>query len=210
MTAAPLTETLHRSATLNGFIAETWAALPAPVQARQRVVSGLSGLSIDHAIGLQALLAVLPASAIALLRLQFETLVRATWAWYAAEDRDLDTLVSPLTPTTEQAARKLPMVGKMLSAISETAPEGASQLLARANSRLGHGLNSFVHGGIHPFARRTEGYPDDLLLDVLRNSNGMSMLTLILLAEIAGDDGIIELVRALNAEFRDALPSIEP
>ena len=71
-------------------------------------------------------------------------------------------------------------------------------------------MNSFVHGGIHPFARQRSGYPIGLLMDVLKNSNALSMLTLNVLAGLTAQEDAVGLVRRLHASFADILPTLEP
>ncbi len=71
-------------------------------------------------------------------------------------------------------------------------------------------MNSYVHGGIHPLHRGESGYPAQLLTDLLKSSNAFSILTLIVLAEISVDAGILELMAVLHEEFGDILPELEP
>ena len=167
-------------------------------------------MRLNKVSGLRTLLPSVPPSAIALLRLQYETLVRAVWAQHAANERDLSRLFAPLTSQSQQAAKQLPGVPAMLVAIEKAGPTGAAALLGRTRSRLWDGLNSFIHGGIHPFQRGEEGYPVTLLIDVLKNANAMSMLTLLVLAEITDDVDVMVLVSGLHEEFQDVLPALEP
>ncbi len=104
----------------------------------------------------------------------------------------------------------LPGVPEMLASLENAGPRGAATLLSRARSRLNDGLNSFVHGGIHPFARERDGYPVGLLLDVLENSNALAMLTLHVLSALPGQAGTVGLVVSLHAAFEAVLPTLEP
>lgn len=201
---------LERSLALDSLIYATWEAHDFGDEANVKAPAGLCGLALDHGRGLRALLSQVPPSAIALLRPQYESLVRAVWARHAATESDLGRLLAPLTPESQQAARKLPGVQDMLAAIEKSGPRGAATLLGRARTRLWDGLNSFIHGGIHPFQRGQEGYPLPLLTDVLKNANAMSILTLLVLAEIAGDPEILDVVAGLHQEFQDVLPMLEP
>src|SRR5690606_23198862 len=164
----------------------------------------------EHGRGLRVLLIEIPPSGIALLQPQYEGLVRAAWAHQAARNIDLDRLPSPLTMEGEKAAKKLPGVAKMLAALEKSGATSAAAILGRARSQLWEGLNSFVHCGIHPFQRGESGYPIPLLADLLKNSNGISMLTLVVLAEIANDASVAGFMRQLHVEFGDVLPSLEP
>jgi len=118
-------------------------------------------------------------------------------------------LFAELTPESQQAAKRLPGIPQMLEGIGRSGPRGAQALLGRARARLMDGMNSYVHGGIHPFRRGQDGYPIPLLVDVLKNSNAMSMVTLLVLAELDGD-AVVDLVKALHVEFEDILPELEP
>lgn len=205
-----LTVELERSLALEALIHATWEALEVGDETNVKAPAGLCGLALDHGRGLRALLPQVPPSAIALLRPQYESLVRAVWARHAATENDLGLLLAPLTPESQQAAKKLPGVPGMLAAIEKSGPRGAAALLRRARTRLWDGLNSFVHGGIHPFQRGQDGYPLPLLTDVLKNANAMSMMTLFVLAEIAGDPDVLDVVAGLHQEFQDILPTLEP
>jgi len=119
-------------------------------------------------------------------------------------------LFAELTYDSQQAAKRLPGIPEMLEAIGRSGPRGAHALLGRARARLIDGMNSFVHGGIHPFRRGQDGYPIPLLIDVLKNSNAMSMLTLLVLAELGDGVAVVELVKLLHFEFEDILPKLEP
>lgn len=201
---------LDRSLGLEALIYAAWEALDVGDEAQVMAPAVLCALALDHGRGLRALLPEVPPSAIALLRPQYESLVRAVWARHAATESDLRRLLAPLTVESQQAARKLPGVPEMLAAIEKSGPRGASALLGRARARLWDGLNSFIHGGIHPFRRGQDGYPAPLLIDVLKNANAMSLMTLFVLAEIIDDADVLNLVAGLHEQFEDVLPTLEP
>lgn len=201
---------LERSRSLGTMIEEAWHCLKEGDEARIRVPAGLCGISLEHGRAIRILLPQSPPSAIALLRPQYESLVRAVWARHAARPGDISRLLAPLTLESQQAARKLPSVSDMLAAIEKTGPRGAGALLARAKERLWDGLNSFIHGGIHPFRRGQEGYPLSLLTDLLKNANALSVLTLLVLADLTDDPAAVELAHALQGGFQDILPALEP
>lgn len=201
---------LERSLALGVLIDETWEALEGSDEAKIKVPAGLCSLALDHGRAVRVLLPDVPASAIALLRPQYESLLRAVWARHAATASDLSRLLAPLTLESQQAAKKLPGVPEMLAAIEKSGPKGAAVLLGRARGQLWDGLNSFIHGGIHPFRRGQDGYPLPLLIDLLKNTNAMSMLTLFVLADIAGDADVLDVVAGLHQEFQDVLPALEP
>lgn len=209
-TADSLASALDASAQLAALIGAAWESSPAFTDARHRAAQGLCAISLHHGQAVLLMLPVLPASAIALVRPQYEALVRAVWAMHAATDAQLKRLVAPLTLESQQVAKKLPGVPEMLEKLEASGPCGAAALLGRARDRLNDGLNSFVHGGIHPFARHQDGYPIGLLRAVLKNGNAMAMLTLNVLSALPQQAEAIMLVRALYQQFEDVLPTLEP
>lgn len=205
-----LTAAIERSRDLEGLVDAAWNAVEVAAESRAVAAAGLCALALNHGRSVRILLAEAPPSAIALLRSQYEALVRAVWAHHAAAETDLALLLAPLTLDSQQAARKLPGVTDMLTALQKSGATGAAANLGRARARLWDGLNSFVHGGIHPFQRGESGYPIPLLADLLKNTNAMTMLTLVVLAEITADADVVALMAGLHGEFGDVLPALEP
>lgn len=209
-TADTFAAALDASIELATVIGGAWESTPAFSEDRYRAAQGLCAISLHHGQAVLSLLPALPASAIALVRPQYESLVRAVWAMHAATDAQLQRMLAPLTIESQQAAKKLPGVPEMLEKLEASGPRGAAALLGRARERLNDGLNSFVHGGIHPFARHQAGYPIGLLMGVLKNSNAMGMLTLHVLSALPQQGEAVVLVQVLHAEFSVVLPTLEP
>lgn len=205
-----LTAAIERSRALEGLVDAAWNAVEVAAESRAVAATGLCALALNHGRSVRILLAEVPPSAIALLRSQYEALVRAVWAHHAATETDLARLLAPLTLDSQQAAKKLPGVPDMLTALQKAGATGAAANLGRARARLWDGLNSFVHGGIHPFQRGESGYPIPLLADLLKNTNAMSILTLVVLAEITVDADVVALMKVVHDEFGDVLPALEP
>lgn len=201
---------VDRSLALEALVDAVWDERGVPGSLTAVAATRLCTLALDHGRSLRMLLLQVPPSAIALLRPQFEALVRAVWARHAARESDLTRLLAPLTIESQQAAKKLPGVAEMLAGIEATGPKGAAALLGRARTRLWDGLNSYVHGGIHPLHRGDAGYPYQLLTDLLKSCNSFTILTLIVLAEITEDAKIAAVMAALHEEFHDVLPELEP
>ena len=68
-------------------------------------------------------------------------------------------------------------------------------------------MNSFIHGGIHPL-QRTDGFPVELAVQVVRNSNGISHIACRLLARLASTADVAtaaEMERAYIG-FEDCVP----
>lgn len=145
----------------------------------------LCQLTFEHGVAIRALLgAGLHTSAVALLRVQFDAVVRGAWLLHVANDEQAERLAAPLTPEGEQGAKNLPSTHDMIAALEQRGPRGSGTLLRRFKERVGRGLDSFVHAGVHPIHRRAGEYPEAMLADLVRNSNAVSMLATIVLAEL--------------------------
>lgn len=57
---------------------------------------------------------------------------------------------SPLDADADALARKLPGASPMLKALLAKAPTGLTAVLQQFHDVSWHGLNSYVHAGIHP------------------------------------------------------------
>ena len=151
-----------------------------------------------------------PCTLVPLQREPYEALVRATWILHVASEAQVGRLAGELSSERQQAAKNLPSVKDMLEALVRSGPPGSGQSLARFRDRLWDGLNSFVHAGLHPLARRHSGYPTQLLADVLRNSNAVMALTGIVLTELNQEEQAAWRFSTVLSEFADCVPAVEP
>ena len=166
-------------------------------------------MSLEHALILRMLLrCACYTSAFSLLRLQYEALTRAVWLMYAATDLEVEQLTAPFSLQAETSARKMPMFSKMLEEVKPKAPPHASTLLSQFKNVNWHAKNSYVHGGIHPLRRHAEGYPPQLVSGVIRNSNGLNMMTLLTGKVIDGDPEGSVIVKAIWEKYQAFLPDL--
>lgn len=119
-----LTTALTRSAELDAAIRGAWESSTVPDAPHARAVVGLCAVSLDHGAAARDVLVSFPASAITLVRPQYESLVRAVWAAHAASKGELSRLLAPLSLDSQQAAKKLPGVPQMLEALERAGPPG--------------------------------------------------------------------------------------
>jgi hypothetical protein len=92
-------------------------------------------------------------SCLVVQRAQFETLVRSVWLLYAATEENIAKLSATLTLENEQAAKNMPQIADMMSAIEKKAPPQAYDALNRFKQNSWKALNSYAHAGIHPIRR---------------------------------------------------------
>ena len=176
---------------------------------RHEVALVACGIALEHALSLRLLVRTsCYTSALSLIRLQYESLTRGVWLMYAATDLQVQKLASPLTLEAEKFARKMPMFKDMLDEVVKTAPDQASRMLMGFKEVNYHAMNSYVHSGIHPLRRHAEGYPLELIKDVVKNSNGLNVMTFQLASILSGDPRFSGSMKVLQEEFHQILPGL--
>lgn len=198
---------LSRSVEL-GAVLESFLALGPAGQLPRFVVSRvLCSVALQH--GESAILLTKVGnftSAVGLIRLQYEALVRAVWSLYAASDGAVEKLAAELTTEKARKARNMPMLSVMLKELDGRAPSEPMRMLREIKEYSWGPLSSFVHGGIHAVSRHRTGYPVQLLDQAIRNSNGISMMVGMLLVILSGDPSQQGKMPQIQVEFADCLP----
>jgi hypothetical protein len=135
-------------------------------------------VAAQHGEALRALLGLdIGVSGVALLRMQYDALLRAVWALFVATPKDLAALSAPLTPATTRAANKLGLTGQLLEAIERSAaPADLKRALREVRTSSWDVLNSYVHAALHPLRRLDSGQEHEMTT-ALRMSNGLAALT---------------------------------
>jgi hypothetical protein len=174
---------------------------------KHELVAAACTLCTEHGHVLRSAFALdAPSAGSALLRLQYEALLRGVWLMFAATPAQVEKLASALDVEAEQGAKNLPGYSDMLNAVLRAAPEGLTAPLAEFNQYLRHALNSFVHSGIHALHRTRHGYPAEMALTVVRFSNGLSHFAYRLLASLSRSQRRMDRVTRLHLDFSDCLP----
>ena len=184
----------------------------APYDNSERIQSSkiMCSVSFEHAESAKMLIASGNfTSAIGLVRLQYEAMVRAMWLLYAATDLSVSKLTSELTNDSARKANKLPMLSEMINKLEGNAPKEAMDLLLEFKEYSWKPLSSFVHGGIHAIHRHSKGYPLPLLIQVLKASNGVLIMAGMLLVILSGDSSQKGKLPKIQVRFSSCLPDIK-
>lgn len=171
--------------------------------------SGL--LSLEHAVSALVLFEQgLFSSAIALTRPQFESLVRGIWLLHAASENWVTKLSEPLTMESAKRANEGEGLAEMLKQLEANpdAPAGIVAQLREFKEVAWKAMSSYTHGGLHPLSRTMNGYPAQLIYDVIRNGNAVVALSAQLLAILSGNPQNMAPVRQMHTDFMDILPII--
>ncbi|WP_101320123.1 DUF6988 family protein [Aeromonas sobria] len=198
---------LSRSVELEKNLLGFLVLLPFDDSQRIMVSRVMCSISFEHAESAKMLISAGNlTSATGLVRLQYEALVRAMWLLYAATDIDVLKLTSELTQETAHKANRLPMLSEMLDKLQGKAPQEPLNMLREFKEYSWRPLSSFIHGGIHAIDRHSKGYPLPLLEQMVRISNGVSLMVGMLLVILHGGGEQVGKIPRIQREFADCLP----
>lgn len=201
---------LSRSADLEQRLLALLAIQPLRQSDRTSASRIMCSVSFEHAESVKMLITAGNfTSALGLVRLQYEALVRATWLYYAASDGMVSKLTTELTNDSARRANNLPMLGEMLKKLEGKAPQQAMDLLHEFREYSWKPLSSYVHGGIHAISRHSKGYPKPLLIQLIKTSNGVSLMVGMLLIIISEDRNQQGKVATLQQDFLDCIPDLK-
>jgi hypothetical protein len=206
-----LDDVLARSAELEAVLAPFLELPIVGASDRLKATRGMCGVAFEHAESIKILIATRNfTSALGLVRLQYEALVRGLWLLYAAPDAAVDRLMGEFTRESVGRNEKLPMQAEMLKVLDGKAPKDAMISLESFKEHQWKPLSSFVHGGVHALQRHSNGYPEALLTQVLRASNGLLTMVAMTLLMISSDRTKVGLLSKVQMEFNDCLPEPHP
>jgi hypothetical protein len=158
------------------------------LEMRESLTLDACRLVIEHGAGLRLLVAAeAENSAFALLRVQHEALLRATWTFFAAPDHAIQALAAPHTPQTLKRANGLPLAGALLSAIeSSDAPAQLKRGLREFRDVSWAGVNSYAHAGLLPLGRAGVGHHESQVRQAVEVSNAHGYAAYMLAAQTLG------------------------
>lgn len=163
-------------------------------------------ISCEHATSLRILIVNEKyTSSQALLRLQYESLVKAFWIYFCAAGAQISVLFSNLDKESEQQASKFPMLSRMLDDLDGKAPEQVVEQFLEFKAYTWKYLNSIVHGGIHAIDRHSKGYPTVQIVNSIKCSNSLNAINGYFVARLTGQ---LNLAREFNESldyFKDCL-----
>lgn len=149
-----------------------------------RIPALLLDLALEHHVGIVHLVnGRINGPAFALIRTEFEALVRAVWLQLCATQQDLEAFV-------EKDA--LPLnYGQMIKAI-ESHKDFADKVLSGLKKSTWNAMNGYTHSGMLQVARRMRGesiepnYEPEEVIEVLKISGFIALMALLQIARLAG------------------------
>jgi len=179
-----------------------------PVDDSNRIVASwiMCSVALEHSVSVrQLVMNGNYTSAICLCRSQFEAITRATWLFYAASDKKVDNTMAD-TKTLSNTAEQGPSNEDMIKAMKGKAPEQAVMMFTEFRDVQWKALNSYVHGGIHALQRHGAGYPEQLVIDIVKSSNGLLSMTAMMAAILTGNQVIAKDISRIQRRHEECLP----
>lgn len=168
-------------------------------------------LSFEHGLSSLKLISDgFTSSGFALMRPQYESLIRGFWLMYA----DTEVWINKLSTAgkigpNEMKKLETPLIGEMLKALgSSDAPEHILSQLNDFRSINNSAFNSFTHSGLISLIGNGVGYEPKVIYDSLRNCNAVAAINMQMLSILTGHEDAMEPVRKMHHHFEDCLPII--
>ena len=183
------TERLARSHELAAWIERQVDGLPGPALLRNRLASPCFVVVQEHHQAILLLFAQrhpLHASAFALVRPVYESLVRGVWLWHCASEAELQAF---------SKGGKPPSMPTILKAVEQT-PSYAGGQLSAVYSRSWETMCAYTHTGAQQIQRWNTSdliaanYSDEEVDEVLRFTGTFALLSTLGLATVAADDAL--------------------
>lgn len=181
-----------------------------PVDESKRVIASwlMCSVALEHSVSLrQLVLNGNYTSAICIMRSQFEELTRGMWLFYVASESKIENTMKTLSELSQNSDQK-PSNSEMITKMHGKAPEQAVLMLTEFRDVQWKALNSYVHGGVHALQRHGAGYPEPLIIDIVKSSNGLLTMTAMMAAILAGNTVIAKDIAKIQRRHEACLPTL--
>ena len=195
---------VQRSETLYGRLADELTDRPMQDAPRAQLAATYAGIAHEHGYSLLMLVEHGNLqSAMVLLRVQLDVLVRALWIQYAASDRHCLAMHDAVGMGEIQVPNGLPQIQKMLEQLADKGPHQLLPYLLEFKVGVWKSLSSYVHGGVFALHQRAGNIPLDAPISLLKSSNTLTMMAAMLTTIVSEDAGPYGKMQGFQAEFLD-------
>lgn len=168
-------------------------------------------LSFEHGLSSLKLIADgFTSSGFALMRPQYESLIRGFWLMYADTEAWFNKLATAGNVGPGQIKKlETPLIADMLKALDSS--EAPAHILGQLNDFRGlnnSAFNSFTHSGLAALVGNGLGFEPKVIYDSLRNCNAVAAINMQMLSILTGYEEAMEPVRKMHHQFVDCLPII--
>lgn len=201
-------ELLEKSEALNSEFSRIFEYGPADESKRVIASWLMCSVALEHSVSLrQLVLSGGYTSAICIMRSQFEALTRGMWLFYSASEQKIENTMKTLSELSQNADTK-PSNSEMIAKMQGKAPDQAVLMLNEFKDVQWKALNSYVHGGVHALQRHGAGYPEQLVIDIIKSSNALLTMTAMMAAILTGNHVITKDVTKIQRRHEECLPGL--
>jgi hypothetical protein len=190
-------KTLASGKSLVNWIVTRQNGLQVKSDGRARIPASLLDLTLEHHAGIVLLVnSFVYASAFALVRVMFESFVRAVWLQLCATPLQLETFIEKDTFDLH--------IGDMIDEI-EKHEYFQDKVLSRLKKNAWKAMNGYTHGGLHQIARRMKSgsiqpnYESEEVIEVLKMSGFLALMATLQIARLAENT---DLEKEVNTKLR--------
>ncbi|NMP15172.1 hypothetical protein [Thalassotalea sp. Y01] len=149
-------------------------------------------------------------SGFALMRPQYESLIRGFWLMYADTEVWINRLSSAEKIGPDEIKKlETPLIGEMLKTLGRS--DAPAHILSQLNDFRtinNTAFNSFTHSGLAALVSNGMGYEPKVIYNSLRNCNGVAAINMQMLSILTGYEEAMEPVKKMHHHFVDCLPII--
>ena len=190
-------ELLEKTERFDAQVSRALDGLPYGASPRHRISGALLHLSLEHFSSILLLVRhkLHHGSAYALVRPQFETLIRGMWVYSCATEQQVEEFCSGSEP---------PKIKQMINAI-ESLPGIENDALTKIHKRTWNAMNSYTHGGTEQVLLRlteteiTSNFSPKDITNLLRSAAAIALSAS---CQAAVQSGNLEVASGLIAAFR--------
>lgn len=179
----PLEHLLERSGALHSAISNSLAEGKIAHHPRAVIAATHADIALEHGGSIILLMSTGHlSSALALLRVQLDAVVRAVWILYAASEAKVEVMATAVKSGRLEDPNNIPGIAEMIDQIVKQGPSGVGQSLAVLKVAAWRPLSSFIHSGVFALHERHGQLPETWSTDSLRNANGLSLMAAMTIA----------------------------
>lgn len=197
---------LERSEQLDSEIASRFTPYKS-TNNKDQLTQVCSDLSFQHAKSLRVLYDLeLDGTATAILRMQFESVVRLMWLHFSAPDSFIESYTGSIS--ADNPPKEFPAVTEMIEKIKKSGVRGPGETLEEFKEVAWKGMNNHIHNGYLALSRHVNSYPEKLVIQIISNSNALNLMTAMVLARINQSQTDVNFVKSLQLSYQDIMPEL--
>ncbi len=174
---------------------------------KDRIIQICCDISFQHAKSLRVLYDLeLNGTATAILRMQFESVVRLMWLHFSAADSFVESYTGGIS--VDHPPKEFPTVTEMIEKIKNSGVKGTGEMLEEFKNAGWKGMNNHIHNGYLALSRHASSYPAKLVVQIICSSNALNVMTAMVLARVNLSQTDLHFVKSLQLSYQDIMPEL--